>query len=73
MRPGCGRSPILVIGTELVDGFLHVAQVPVDPGSARRGLGRAQLDHAAGLAATAGLPAVTLATFAEVSWNARST
>jgi GNAT superfamily N-acetyltransferase len=56
--------------TDMVDGCLHVAQVSGDPGSARRGLGRALLDYAAELAAAAGLPAVTLTTFAEVPWNA---
>ncbi len=56
--------------TEMVDGCVHVEQVSVDPGSARRGLGRALLDHAAQQAAAAGVRAVTLTTFAQVPWNA---
>jgi GNAT superfamily N-acetyltransferase len=56
--------------TGLVDGCLYVEQVSVDPGSARRGLGRALLDFAAEQAAADGLPAMTLTTFAEVPWNA---
>ncbi len=54
----------------MVDGCSHVEQVSVDPGSARRGLGRALLDFAAEQAAAVGLPAMTLTTFAEVPWNA---
>jgi len=53
----------------VVDGCLHVEQVSVDPGSARRGLGRALLDHAAEEAAAASVPALTLTTFADVPWN----
>jgi predicted N-acetyltransferase YhbS len=37
---------------------------------ARRGLGRTLLDHAADQASAAGLPALTLTTFADVPWNA---
>ena len=54
----------------LVDGSLHVDQVSVHPDSAGRGVGRAMLEHAAGRAATGGLPALTLTTFTEVPWNA---
>jgi ribosomal protein S18 acetylase RimI-like enzyme len=54
----------------LVDGNLHVEQVSVHPASARRGVGRAMLEHAAGRAARRGLPALTLTTFTEVPWNA---
>jgi ribosomal protein S18 acetylase RimI-like enzyme len=54
----------------LVDGNLHVEQVSVHPASARRGVGRAMLEHAAVRAARGGRPALTLTTFAEVPWNA---
>jgi len=37
----------------MVDCCLHVEQVSVDPGSARRRLGRALLEHAASWAAAA--------------------
>jgi GNAT superfamily N-acetyltransferase len=56
--------------TDMVDGCVHVEQLSVDPGNARRGLGRALLDHAAEQAAAAGVPALTLTTFADVPWNA---
>jgi GNAT superfamily N-acetyltransferase len=62
--------PVGILITEVIDGCLHVEQVSVDPGSARRGLGRALLDYAAERAAAAGIPAVTLTTFADVPWNA---
>jgi ribosomal protein S18 acetylase RimI-like enzyme len=54
----------------LVDGNLHVEQVSVHPASARRGVGRGMLEHAAGRAARRGQPALTLTTFTEVPWNA---
>jgi len=47
---------------DLVDGCLQIEQVTVHPGSARRGLGRARLDHAANRAAADGVPALTLTT-----------
>lgn len=65
-----GDRPAGFLITDGVDGCVHVAQLSVDPGSARRGLGRALLDYAAELAAAAGVPAVTLTAFAEVPWNA---
>jgi GNAT superfamily N-acetyltransferase len=61
--------PLEVLG-DLVDGNLHVEQVSVHPASARRGVGRALLDHLAATAAAEGRPALTLTTFAEVPWNA---
>lgn len=55
---------------EPVDGALHVEQVSVHPGAARRGVGRALLSHAARHAREEGLAALTLTTFAGVPWNA---
>ncbi|RKT11876.1 putative N-acetyltransferase YhbS [Streptomyces sp. 1114.5] len=52
---------------EPVDGALHVEQVSVHPDHARRGIGRALIEHLAG---TTDAPALTLTTFAEVPWNA---
>ncbi|MGA5820922.1 GNAT family N-acetyltransferase [Kitasatospora sp. NPDC094028] len=52
---------------EPVDGALHIEQVSVHPAHARRGIGRALIDH---LAATTDAPALTLTTFADVPWNA---
>ena len=52
-----------------VDGCLHVEQLSTAPAAARRGLGRALLDHAADLARADGVAALTLTTFADVPWN----
>ncbi|MER7844676.1 GNAT family N-acetyltransferase [Kitasatospora sp. NPDC096077] len=52
---------------EPVDGALHIEQVSVHPGHARRGIGRALIEH---LAEGADAPALTLTTFADVPWNA---
>ncbi|MEV4759210.1 GNAT family N-acetyltransferase [Micromonospora sp. NPDC049559] len=62
--------PVAYLVAEVVDGNLHVEQVSVHPASARRGIGRRLLDHAAEHAAAEGLPALTLTTFVEVPWNA---
>ena len=53
-----------------LDGCLHIEQLSTGPASARRGLGRALLGHAAERARAGGLPALTLTTFADVPWNA---
>jgi GNAT superfamily N-acetyltransferase len=63
-------EPVAFLMGSAVDGCLHVEQLSVHPGSARRGLGRALLEHAAGRAAADGTPALTLTTFAHVPWNA---
>ncbi|MFJ6215308.1 GNAT family N-acetyltransferase [Streptomyces sp. NPDC092296] len=62
--------PVAYLLAEPVDGNLHVEQVSVHPDSARRGVGRALLDHLAAWGAAEGVPALTLTTFAEVPWNA---
>ncbi len=62
--------PAAYLIADLVDGCLHIEQVSVHPRAARRKVGRALLDHAAGYAAGRGIGALTLATFAEVPWNA---
>jgi GNAT superfamily N-acetyltransferase len=67
---GQADAPVAFLIVSLVDSCLHVEQVSVDPGSARRRLGRTLLDHAADQASAAGLPALTLTTFADVPWNA---
>ncbi|MFG2844060.1 GNAT family N-acetyltransferase [Kitasatospora sp. NPDC048296] len=54
---------------EPVDGALHIEQVSVHPDHARRGIGRALIDHLAGHEG-ADAPALTLTTFADVPWNA---
>ncbi|GHE50165.1 GCN5 family N-acetyltransferase [Streptomyces longispororuber] len=62
--------PVAYLLADPVDGNLHVEQVSVHPDHARRGVGRALIEHAAGVARARGLPALTLTTFAEVPWNA---
>jgi GNAT superfamily N-acetyltransferase len=62
--------PVAYLIADRVDGNLHVEQISVHPSSARRGVGRALLDHLARYAVAAGVPALTLTTFAEVPWNA---
>ncbi|MET8306384.1 GNAT family N-acetyltransferase [Micromonospora sp. NPDC005173] len=61
--------PVAYLITDHVDGNLHVEQVSVHPDHARRGVGRALLEHAADRAMAGGVLALTLATFAEVPWN----
>jgi GNAT superfamily N-acetyltransferase len=61
----CGYLLVAPLGDAL-----HVHQVSVHPDHQRRGLGRALLDHAVGLARAAGLRALTLTTFVDVPWNA---
>ena len=68
--PGEAGGPVAFLMGSLVDGCLHVEQLSVDPGSARRGFGRKLLEHAAHRAAADGIPALTLTTFAHVPWNA---
>jgi GNAT superfamily N-acetyltransferase len=70
VKTGVDDRPAGFLISDVVDGCVHVEQLSVDPGNARRGLGRALLDHAAERAATAGVPALTLTTFADVPWNA---
>ncbi|MET1071817.1 MAG: GNAT family N-acetyltransferase [Umezawaea sp.] len=63
-------EPVAWIAVDEVDGCAHVEQVSVHPDRARRGIGRALLDHVDGWARERGLPAVTLTTFRDVPWNA---
>ncbi|OIJ89648.1 GNAT family N-acetyltransferase [Streptomyces colonosanans] len=64
------NAPVAYLIADRVDGNLHIEQVSVHPDSARRGIGRSLLDHAAARAATDRLPALTLTTFTDVPWNA---
>jgi GNAT superfamily N-acetyltransferase len=64
-----GDKPASFLMAVLLDGCLHVEQLSTAPAGARRGLGRALLDHAADRARADGLPALTLTTFADVPWN----
>ncbi|NUU21508.1 MAG: GNAT family N-acetyltransferase [Streptomycetaceae bacterium] len=62
--------PVAYLVAEPVDGNLHIEQVSVHADHARRGIGRALIEHVAGYAAERGFPAVTLTTFTDVAWNA---
>lgn len=62
--------PVAYLMADVVDGAAHIEQVSVDPAHARRGVGRALIDHAAGWARDRGYTAVTLTTFRDVAWNA---
>jgi GNAT superfamily N-acetyltransferase len=62
--------PMAYLITDPVDGNVHIEQVSVHPDSARRGVGRALIEHTAARAAAQGVPALTLTTFVDVAWNA---
>jgi GNAT superfamily N-acetyltransferase len=53
-----------------LDGNAHVDQVSVHPSFGHRAIGRRLIDHLCRWAGDAGLPAVTLTTYAAVPWNA---
>ena len=63
-------EPLGYVLVDVVDGNAHVEQLSVRPQSQGAGIGRALLDRVAVWAAEAGLPALTLTTFADVPWNA---
>ena len=65
-----GDRPVAYLIADRVDGNLHVEQVSVDPAHARRGIGRALIEHVADLARAEGVRSLTLTTFADVPWNA---
>ncbi|WP_030219655.1 GNAT family N-acetyltransferase [Streptomyces bikiniensis] len=62
--------PVAYLLIDPVDGAAHIEQVSVHPDAARRGVGRALIEHLAVTAGEEGLTALTLTTFAEVPWNA---
>ncbi|QWF78443.1 GNAT family N-acetyltransferase [Amycolatopsis sp. CA-230715] len=64
-----GSGPVAYLIADLVDGNAHVEQVSVHPSHARRGLGRALIEHLAVWARERGCAALTLTTFTEVPWN----
>ncbi|MFH8793577.1 GNAT family N-acetyltransferase [Streptomyces sp. NPDC017941] len=68
--PSAAGVPVAYLIADRVDGNLHVEQVSVHPGYARRGIGRSLLDHLADRAAADAVPALTLTTFRDVPWNA---
>ncbi|MFE5947147.1 GNAT family N-acetyltransferase [Streptomyces sp. NPDC056480] len=62
--------PVAYLLTDTVDGSAHIEQVSVHPDAARRGVGRALIEHLAAAAGKQGMAALTLTTFTEVPWNA---
>jgi ribosomal protein S18 acetylase RimI-like enzyme len=64
-----GKVLAYLVG-EVVDGAFHIEQVTVHPDTARRGVGRALIAHAADHSHRKGLAGLTLTTFTEVPWNA---
>jgi GNAT superfamily N-acetyltransferase len=67
---GTTDHPVAYLIAEPVDGSLHVEQVSVHPGSARRGIGRSLLESAGVHASAIGCSGLTLTTFEDVPWNA---
>ncbi|QEV21051.1 GNAT family N-acetyltransferase [Streptomyces alboniger] len=63
-------TPVAYVLSEPVDHAEHIEQVTVDPRAARRGVGRALIEHVADRARAEGRAALTLTTFADVPWNA---
>jgi GNAT superfamily N-acetyltransferase len=62
--------PVAYLLADIVDGNAHIEQVSVHPSHARRGVGKALIEHAVAWARQRGLEAVTLTTFTDVPWNA---
>ncbi|WP_369039201.1 GNAT family N-acetyltransferase [Stenotrophomonas maltophilia] len=65
---GDGLAGYLLGG--VLDGDFHVLQMDVDPSHARRGYGRALLQHALAASKAQGYPAAVLTTLSDVPWNA---
>jgi len=63
-------EPIAFVVVDLLDGNAHIEQISVRPDHARRGVGRALIDHVAEWAHGQGIPALTLSTFRTVPFNA---
>lgn len=63
-------DPLGYVLVDVVDACAHIEQLSVRPERQGMGLGRALVECVRGWAADAGLPAMTLTTFADVPWNA---
>ncbi|QNE73962.1 GNAT family N-acetyltransferase [Streptomyces finlayi] len=64
------EHPLGYLIADRVDDAAHIEQVSVAPAAARRGIGRALIDHLAHWAQAQDLRALTLTTFTDVPWNA---
>jgi GNAT superfamily N-acetyltransferase len=67
---GPDESPVGFAAATPVGGFLHLAELSVDPVHGRIGVGRALIEAVDGLARRSGLAGVTLTTFRDVPFNA---
>jgi GNAT superfamily N-acetyltransferase len=65
-----GRPPVGFVHIDEVDGLAHVAEIAVIPKWMRQGIGTQLLDRACEWARAHDYPAITLITYADVSWNA---
>lgn len=63
-------QPIGFIVADVLDGAIYIHEVDVLPEHGQRGLGRRLVSTVCQWARTAGYPAVALATFRDVPWNA---
>lgn len=63
-------GPVAYLVVEKLDGRVHIEQVTVHPGHARRGIGAALIDKAAQWADEQKLDGLSLTTFVDVPWNA---
>jgi GNAT superfamily N-acetyltransferase len=64
-----GDTPVGYLLLDPVDGAAHIEQVSVHPDHARKGFGRALIEHAASWASTHDLHSLTLTTYVDVPWN----
>jgi GNAT superfamily N-acetyltransferase len=65
-----GRPPVGYAAVTDLDGHAHLAELAVHPAHGRQGIGGALLAAACELAVAEHRPAITLATFADVPFNA---
>lgn len=63
-------GPVGYAAATPLDGFLHLAELSVDPDHGRIGIGAALVEAVAALADRRGLPGVTLTTFRDIPFNA---
>ncbi|MEU5842594.1 GNAT family N-acetyltransferase [Rhodococcus sp. NPDC047139] len=61
--------PVGYLMADIVDEGVHIEQVSVRPDHARRGIGSALIEHAAGWAQDAGFGSLWLTTYRDVPWN----
>lgn len=64
-----GDPAVAFVQIDEVDGNAHVQELAVLPAHMRQGLGTALLEAACDWAQSAGYPAITLTTYADVPWN----